>query len=136
MKQLSILIVDDEPEILDVFEDCLIEAFPKTQNLLERAGDGQQALKKLAEKPYDLVVADLKMPHCTGTELVHSLRSSSLENKDIPIVIVSGYISTHRTEKIQNIFYITKPFQFNRLVKMFRLVMAGQESGNTTKKVG
>jgi len=67
-----ILLVDDEPTILDLLEIVLGEA----GYLVDRAADGAEALTKVAATDYDLVVTDVRMPKVDGIDLFRSLRES------------------------------------------------------------
>ena len=59
---------------------------------VETASTGKQGLGKFAEKEFDLVVTDYRMPDLKGPQVVHRLRKRS---ERVPIVILSGY-----TEKL------------------------------------
>ena len=61
----SILVVEDEPLVLDLFSRVLEDAGAS----VTLARDGQEALEKLASAEYDLIVADLRMPNLDGREL-------------------------------------------------------------------
>lgn len=59
----SILIVDDEEVILEVLENILVDG-----NLIERAVNGEEALKKLGEKYFRAIITDVNMPVMDGIE--------------------------------------------------------------------
>lgn len=59
----TILIVDDEPVILDVLEDVLVEG-----KLIERAANGKEALALLNEKYFSAIITDVNMPVIDGIE--------------------------------------------------------------------
>ncbi len=59
----SILIVDDEEMILEVLENVLVE-----DRFIERAVNGEEALKKLGEKYYSAIISDVNMPVMDGIE--------------------------------------------------------------------
>ena len=67
MEQLKILIVDNEPNVLEVMRLGL-----KMRGLeADTAEDGEQALKALQNTPYDIVLLDLIMPKMNGEEVYH-----------------------------------------------------------------
>ncbi|WP_211531368.1 hybrid sensor histidine kinase/response regulator [Methanocalculus chunghsingensis] len=79
----SVLLVDDDPALLEV-----------TRLFLERdgfsvtiAGSGREALKKLAETPFDAIVSDYEMPLMDGLALLSQVRSFGMT---IPFVIFTG----------------------------------------------
>lgn len=66
----KILFVDDDPSILEAFKRGLRKEFS-----VDTAEDGEEALRALAQKgPYAVIVADLRMPMMSGTELLHRVR--------------------------------------------------------------
>ena len=75
------------------------------KNILEAAGfeittatDGVEALRRLAEKPVDLVVADIEMPNMDGITLTQQLRDSS-EHGSLPIILVTSLESREDQER-------------------------------------
>jgi CheY-like chemotaxis protein len=65
-----ILVVDDDPVVLDLVKDLLL----MQGHSVASAGDGQQALAKLAEEPFELLVIDRNMPIMDGIAAVTALR--------------------------------------------------------------
>jgi len=56
---------------------------------VEVAGDGEEALGKLAEKPFDLVITDIQMPRMDGFTLTQRIREDE-RYRDLPVVIVTS----------------------------------------------
>ncbi len=79
----NILVIDDDQSICTVFERVLSSA----GYTVETAANGRMGLRKLNEKPFDLVVCDIMMPETDGLEVIMAIRS---EHLDIPVVAVSG----------------------------------------------
>jgi len=101
-----ILIVEDSFITRDM-ERSLLESFGYE---VSEAGDGVEALERLREKPFDLIIADLQMPNMDGFELTRRLKSDE-KYRDIPIVIVTTLAS--KEDKIKGLeagadVYITK----------------------------
>lgn len=82
--QPSVLLVDDEAEILDLYEGYL-ELMPVR---ILRAQDGDEAVAILDQTLPDVIVLDLKMPNMNGIELLSHVRRKF---PDIPVIFVSGY---------------------------------------------
>ena len=61
-----ILVVDDDPHILEVIEARLLSAGYK----VHKANSGNHALKALQETHMDLMISDIKMPHINGMDLL------------------------------------------------------------------
>src|SRR6202011_886344 len=81
-----ILIVDDDAD----FRSGLRIALEMKGYQVEEAGNGQEALETLTDKPPLLVLLDLQMPVMNGRELLQRLRATP-ETKEIPVVIISGF---------------------------------------------
>jgi PAS domain S-box-containing protein len=65
----AILVVDDEPEVAEVIAEVLsIDGYQ-----VDTAGNGVAALRKVAERTYDLIFSDLRMPELDGPGLYHEL---------------------------------------------------------------
>lgn len=66
----SILVVDDDPTVRMIAGEILTAAGHE----VSEAGDGEEALRKVAETPFDLVVLDMLMPNKDGLETIADLR--------------------------------------------------------------
>jgi len=101
-----ILIVDDEMIVCESFQRILKEE----QYEVECALSGREALEKMKEDPFDIVITDLKMPGIDGMEVLRTFRK---EYPDAIIIMVTGY-STVETAveamKLGAFDYIPKPF--------------------------
>jgi DNA-binding response OmpR family regulator len=79
-----LLIVDDEEELVS----ALVERLVFRGYAVEGAADGRQALAMVKERPFDVVVADLKMPRIGGIELMRSLRR---EFPHVRVILITGH---------------------------------------------
>ena len=86
MTSLSVLIVDDDL--------ALLEALPQALRLrmggvtVETADSAAAALDRIAEKEYDAIVTDIKMPGMDGLELLDEIRT---RRPDTPTLIITGH---------------------------------------------
>src|SRR6266403_4513826 len=108
---LKILLVDDEPDIIEVIQDRL-EAYGFT---VVTAGTGLEALKKLSVEKFDGVFLDVKMPEMGGIEALQEIRK---RDKKIPVIIITA--SSTRDAAIEAIAkganeYVLKPFAWEEL---------------------
>lgn len=83
-KNGNILIVDDE----QLVRKALSRYLSRVGYSVEAAEDGNCAIEKLAEKPYDLVLTDLKMPNLDGRELLTIMAE---RYPDIPKIVLTGF---------------------------------------------
>jgi CheY-like chemotaxis protein len=108
---LKVLLVDDEPDIIEVIQDRL-EAYGFT---VITAGTGAEALRKLSLEKFDGVFLDVKMPEMGGIEALEEIRKA---DKKIPVIIVTS--SSSQEAAIEAIAkgaseYILKPFEWEEL---------------------
>jgi CheY-like chemotaxis protein len=85
MDKPKILVVDDEPKNLKLFEAIL----SPQGYLLEMAESGQAALKKVDDEPPDLILLDIMMPKMSGYEVLEKLRADE-KTRLIPVVMVTA----------------------------------------------
>ncbi len=109
----TILIVDDEPDNLDVLNNCLDEAGFE----VIIANSGEMALKQVHHITPDLILLDVNMPGMDGFETC--LRLKCTDAKDVPVIFVTA--DTDTTDKIRGpgmgaADYITKPFHPEEVV--------------------
>jgi DNA-binding NtrC family response regulator len=109
----SILIVDDEQDLLDLLKRSLE---PELNCRVATAASGENALKRLSEDFFDLVLADIKMPGMDGLELLEIVKR---KNPDQTVVMMTafGEIDTAVGAIRSGAYdFITKPFEHDALV--------------------
>ena len=109
----SILIVDDEPDMLDLLRRSLE---PDLSCRVTTAASGEEALKLLSEGSFDLVMADIKMPGMDGLELLEIVKR---KNPDQTVVMMTafGEIDTAVNAMRSGAYdFITKPFEYDALL--------------------
>src|SRR6476469_4292062 len=115
----SILIIDDEKAIRKTLSQILSYEGYK----IDEAADGEEGLKKLREKEFDVILCDIKMPKVDGIEF---LEKSKDINGDTPIIMISGHgtIETAVEAVKKGAYdYISKPPDLNRLLITIRNAM-------------
>lgn len=113
MAERKILVVDDEPDMLHLLKRTLE---PDLGCRVEIAASGKEALRRISEEPFDLVLADIKMPGMDGLELLGLVKK---EFPDLTLVMMTGHgsIETAVESMRQGAYdYITKPFDHDALV--------------------
>ena len=126
---LDMLVVDDSPVTRKMVRRaiglCGLEI-----GLIHEAGDGAEALARLAEHHVDLVLADINMPVMNGMELVERMNADPVLCK-IPVVIVATPISEQRIERLLDIgarAYLAKPFRPEGLKDLVLEILGKGES--------
>lgn len=83
----SILVVDDEPEMRQLYRRILASNGENVRVL--RAGDGQEALEILSHEKVDLILLDMVMPRMDGLQFLQE-RENLPNVRDIPVILISG----------------------------------------------
>ncbi|MEW6238060.1 MAG: response regulator [Candidatus Omnitrophota bacterium] len=116
MEHFSVLLVDDEAELVYTLAERLVirgcDAAAATSS-----GD---ALKILAEKKFDVVVLDVKMPGMSGIELMRAIKKT---NPQIKIILQTGRGSIEESKEgiREGAFdYLVKPVQIDDLIKKMK----------------
>lgn len=107
-----LLIVDDDPQILELLGDLLSDQGYS----LEFSGAGEEALKKLEENDFNLVISDVRMPGIDGFEL---LKTVKIRFKNTKVILMTGYTDDYDISDALILGaddYITKPFNASRVV--------------------
>lgn len=123
MSGQTILVVDDEPSIVEIVTLYLRRA----GYTVRTAADGDAALRDLALQTPDLVVLDLMLPHIDGLEITRRLRSEG----DTPIIMLTA--RSEETDRIVGLEmgaddYVVKPFSPQELVSRVRAVLRRAQS--------
>ena len=118
----KVLIVDDDAINADVIKTFLENA---DYSVVE-ARDGDEAMKKIAEEGFDLVIAELMIPKLDGFMLKESLTRRS-GTKDIPFILLShrkDEAAVVRSYKLGIDYYLRKPFLLAELLGMVQNLLA------------
>jgi CheY-like chemotaxis protein len=114
MESAVILVVDDEPHILDNLSDLLdLEGYS-----VETATDGREALDRLEDIHPHLILCDMMMPHVDGWEVLRHVRSSD-KLSAVPFIFLtaSAEPSTREQAHVEAVDgFITKPFRVDELL--------------------
>src|SRR5919106_3872183 len=111
-----LLIVDDEAAL----REAIAERLADHGFIVEQTGSGEQALERLAEFAYDIVVTDLRLPGVDGRQVL----DAALERyPDIICIVITGYGTVKdAVDAIKQgaADFITKPFQFDAFLHVLR----------------
>ena len=115
---MNILVVDDEKLIVK----GLAFSLEADGNTVDAAYDGEEALEKIREKNYDIVLLDLMLPKLSGYEVCEKMRQFT----DVPVIMLTA--KSEDDDKIMGLDcgaddYMTKPFNVNELKARIKAVM-------------
>jgi signal transduction histidine kinase/DNA-binding response OmpR family regulator len=122
-----LLVVEDDPDMLDYLQDILGTAYQLTT-----AKDGQQALELLSQNPggIDLIISDAMMPNVNGFELLAAVRKNFKEEM-IPFILLTALSETASRLQALRIgvdAYLTKPFVKEELLARIDNLLHNQTS--------
>jgi heterodisulfide reductase subunit A len=124
-RQFHILVVDDELVVRDSLKEWLVdEGFS-----VAMAASGSQALELLDEKPFHLMLTDIKMPGMDGVELLEQAKS---RHPDLTVVMMTAYATVEtavEAMKIGALDYLMKPFDPEKLIPMVNRIYAEMIAG-------
>ncbi len=128
----NILVIDDERSIRNVLKDIL----ENEGYNVDTAEDGEQGLEFFSNKPYDVILLDIKLPRIDGHEVFEKIHSL---NPDIPVIIISGHgnIETAVNFIKQGAYdYLEKPFdRLDRLMISIRNATEKKQLVSETKRL-
>jgi two-component system NtrC family sensor kinase len=118
----TVLVVEDEPALAAAVGEALSDAGFH----VDRAGDGEEALRRVNAKAYDLVVCDLKMPKVDGIRFYQNLSAS---DPDVArrVIFVTGDVAGTEAEKFlqeSGCRWLAKPFRLGDLLRTAREILA------------
>jgi len=108
---VKILVVDDEPSVVDVFSQYLTGAGYRVQS----AANGKEALDVFKKDQFQLVITDIEMPEIDGMALIDRIKAV---NKDVVVIVVTGYGTIERAVEAMKkgaYDFLEKPLSFKAL---------------------
>jgi signal transduction histidine kinase len=117
----TVLVVEDEPALATAVSEALTDA----GFVVDRAGDGEEALRRVSTKFYDLIVCDLKMPKIDGMRF-HQQLTASDPHLARRVIFVTGDIVGPDAERFlqdSGCRWLAKPFRLGDLLRTAREVL-------------
>ena len=108
----SVLVVDDEEIIRNFLSEVLDDKYD-----VSLASDGDEAIKQIKKRRFDLIITDLKMPRVTGEEVVKFAQQQDPTSK---VIVISGFSSLYTvSQSINNgaCAFLSKPFSIKELME-------------------
>ncbi|KPL00568.1 MAG: hypothetical protein AMJ91_04225 [candidate division Zixibacteria bacterium SM23_73_3] len=119
----QVLIVDDNPHMSSLLSDILDFFDYKAVG----ASDGEEALKTLKERCFDMVITDLKMPRMGGMDLLRTIKDRFPQ---LPVVVITGFgtdSSKSDAFAAQADGFLAKPFKVEEIKELLKKHLGYQE---------
>jgi len=121
MSRWRVLLIDDEEELVST----LVERMAYRDIEAAYATNGEDALAKMREKPFDIVILDLKLPGMSGTDVLLTINH---EWPEVPVLMITGHgsgeVNIPPTATIADC--LTKPIGLEDLIGRMEEVLASQ----------
>ena len=117
---IRVLVVEDEPTVARLIGDVLEDGGLRVHVLL----DGREALERVRQESYDLVICDMKMPELDGEQFYQALRDSPVRGR---FLFVTGDVLAARTRDFlerNRLPHLAKPFRVEELTEKINSVLA------------
>ncbi|WP_460151652.1 HDOD domain-containing protein [Pseudomonas sp. S2_B07] len=124
-----VLIVEADPWSRDLLKQVLLKV--RCDARVDLCADGQQAIDRLAEIPYDLAIVDWELPGVDGLNVLRNVRQRR-RNPPLPFILMSSRNdsgSVHEALPLAPTAYLTKPLNMENLTQRLQelLLNAGEE---------
>ena len=125
---VSILVVDDEPDVPDLFRQRFRREARQGTYVLHFAASGEEALGQLAgdiEPELIVILSDINMPGMDGLELLRAVKE---RRPQLPVMMVTAYGDDERRRRANEYGaseFITKPVDFDQLKTQLQRLPAG-----------
>ena len=128
---VSILVVDDEPDLPELFRQHFRREVRDGRYLLHFARSGEDGLRRIAEIGPELILilSDINMPGIDGLEL---LRRTKELRPELPVVIVTAYADDGRQRRAAELGaaeFLAKPIDFGALKLRLAELVSGAAGG-------
>jgi DNA-binding NtrC family response regulator len=112
METFRVLLIDDEEELVS----ALVERLSYRGIEADFALNGPEALRKIQEAPFDVIVLDLKLPGMGGTEVLKRIKK---QKPHIPVLMITGHgaVAEEGQEKPEEAYdFLQKPMDIQELI--------------------
>ncbi len=120
-----ILVVDDEPVIMDLHMDLL----RALGHFVDTAGTGMEALRKLRQQDYNLVLSDVKMPKMSGIEFYEKAVEAKprMRNKFIFMTGDVSFLPNEQLDTPQDVPCLLKPVSIRKIGRAIEALLQGRQ---------
>ena len=126
-KSANILVVDDDPGLLELLTDTLLAiGYTATP-----AADGIIALDSLANQKFDLVITDIKMPRMDGLQLLKKIKR---HYPNLPVLFITGVATPEIIGQAEPDGFLAKPFRIAHIEQLIEQALAPKQNRPARKR--
>jgi DNA-binding response OmpR family regulator len=126
---MRILIVDDDCALVEQLQKSL----EGQRYIVESAMDGEAALDKVFDTPYDLIILDIMMPNMHGLTVLEEVRKAGINTPALMLSAKGDVIDKVKALDLGADDYLAKPFSLNELLARVRALF--RRSGSQSQPV-
>ncbi len=135
MNKLKVLLADDNKELITVLSEYI--SLQEDMEVAEICGNGNEVLSVLRHKEIDILLLDVVMPDLDGVSVLEELRENpNMFKRPRHIIMFTAFNQEKimmRAAELGASYFIMKPFEINKIVKVIRDVNARFDSPETPK---
>jgi DNA-binding NtrC family response regulator len=118
----DILVVDDDIRLLKL----LVETLDSIGYRATAAAGGAEALNRLKDQRFDLLITDIKMPDIDGLQLLKEVRR---DYADMPVLFISGLTEPETAGSASADGFVPKPFRFSQIEELIENALQNRSTG-------
>jgi DNA-binding NarL/FixJ family response regulator len=122
--KIRILLVDDHPMI----RDAIRQYFSTNEEIeiLDEANNGQEALQKLEEKDFDLIITDMAMPDMNGVEFMTALQDRQIKQDVLVVSMINEVSQIKKMISLGAKGYVLKNSPKEEILKAIKTISGGE----------
>lgn len=130
MKHARVLVVEDETDI----RELIVLHLSREGHHVEACGNGLEAMRRITEEAFDLVVLDWMLPEKSGLEILKELRKTSGHEKLAVLMVTAKGANSDLVMGLENGAddYLVKPFELSVLMARARALLRRLDRKDTT----
>lgn len=116
----TILVVEDNATM----RDLLVDTLDAIGYVPTGASDGSEALQKLKEQKFDLIITDIMMPGIDGIALLKKVRK---DYPHLPVLFITGVATPEVVERASPDGFLAKPFRISHIEELIEDTLKGKD---------
>jgi signal transduction histidine kinase len=130
-EKISVLIADDEDPLR-----MTVAAWLKDEGFeVDQAADGEEAIRKIQSKDYDVAILDIKMPGANGLEVLRYAKKNSPYTEVIMMTGMSDVSMAVEAMKLGSREYLTKPVDMDQLVPQLKAMLKKRDAEDRIRRL-